>query len=65
VLVYDHKAPRAPDGTDRYLCYDSNHPDGPRELTWIPSKQAFEFQKDQEFVGGFTRVFHVYGKWLQ
>jgi hypothetical protein len=64
VLVYAHKQARA-DGIDRYLCYDSNHPDGPRELTWIPSKGAFEFQKDQEFVGGFTRVFRVYGKWLQ
>jgi len=30
-------------------------------LKWIPAKSAFEFQKDQEFVGGFTRVFHVYG----
>jgi hypothetical protein len=65
VLVYGHKGARAPDETDRYLCYDSNHPDGPRELKWIPEKLAFEFQKDQEFVGGFTRVFHVYGKWLQ
>jgi hypothetical protein len=65
VLVYAHKKARARDGTDRYLCYDSNHPDGPRELTWIPAKRAFEFQKDEEFVGGFARVFHVYGKWLQ
>ena len=65
VLVYAHKGARAPDGTDRYLSYDSNHPDGPRELKWIPAKRAFEFQKDQEFVGGFARVFHVYGKLLQ
>jgi hypothetical protein len=65
VLVYAHKGARAPDGTDRYLSYDSNHPDGPRELKWIPAKHAFEFQKDQEFVGGFARVFHVYGKLLQ
>jgi hypothetical protein len=65
VVVYAHKKARAPDGTDRYFCYDSNHPDGPRELKWIPAKRAFEFQKDQEFVGGFTRVFHVYGELLQ
>jgi hypothetical protein len=65
VLVYAHKGTRAPDGTDRYLCYDSNHPDGPRELKWIPAKRAFEFEKDEEFVGGFARVFHVYGKWMQ
>jgi hypothetical protein len=65
VLVYAHKGGRAPDGTDRYICYDSNHPDGPRELKWIPAKRAFDFQKDQEFVGGFARVFHVYGRFLQ
>jgi len=62
VLVYTHKQRRAPDGTDRYLTYDPNHPDGPRELKWLPAQRAFDFQKDQEFVGGFTRVFQVYGK---
>ena len=31
----------------------------------MPAKRAFEFQKDEEFVGGFTRVFQVYGKSLQ
>lgn len=65
VLVYGHKEAGSPDGIDHYLCYDSNHPDGPRELKWIPAKRAFDFQKDQEFVGGFARVFHVYGKFLQ
>ena len=65
VLVYDHEASRSPDGGDRYLVYDPNHPDGPRELKWLPAKREFDFQKDQEFVGGFTRVFHVYGKWMQ
>jgi hypothetical protein len=65
VIVYAHKGARAPDGTDRYLCYDSNHPDGPRELKWIPANTAFDYQKDQEFVGGFARVFHVYGRLLQ
>ena len=58
VLVYAHKGSHS----DRYLTYDPNHPDGPRELKWIPGKRAFDFQKDEEFVGGFTRVFQVYGK---
>lgn len=58
VLVYSHKGPHS----DRYLTYDPNHPDGPRELKWLPVKRAFDFQKDEEFVGGFTRVFQVYGK---
>lgn len=62
VLVYAHKANRLKDGTDRYLTYDPNHPDGPRELKWSPAERAFDFQKDEEFVGGFTRVFQVYGK---
>jgi hypothetical protein len=58
VLVYAHKGPHS----DHYLTYDPNHPDGPRELKWLPRKRAFDFQKDEEFVGGFTRVFQVYGK---
>jgi len=65
VLVYAHERKRAPDGTDRYLVYDPNHPDGPRELKWLPATRSFDFQKDEEFVGGFTRVFQVYGKPLQ
>jgi hypothetical protein len=65
VLVYSRKDTRSPDGTDRYMVYDPNHPDGPRELTWVPAKRQFEFQKDKEFPGGFTRVFQVYGKLLQ
>lgn len=62
VLVYARKPKRSKDGEDRYFVYDPNHPDGPRELKWLPSKRAFDFQKDEEFVGGFTRVFQVYGK---
>ena len=27
--------------------------------------RVFNFQKDEEFAGGFTRVFQVYGKPLQ
>src|SRR6266446_3375331 len=65
VLVYTHDGQRSPDGTDHYLVYDPNHPDAPRHLKWLPAKREFDYQKDQEFVGGFTRVFHVYGKFLQ
>src|SRR5947209_15318312 len=65
VLVYKHDRPRSADGTDHYLVYDPNHPDGPRHLKWLPAKREFNFQKDQEFAGGFTRVFQVYGKALQ
>jgi hypothetical protein len=65
VLVYAHKPARVKDGSVHYLVYDPNHPDGPRELKWLPAKRAFDFQKDKEFVGGFTRVFQVYGKPFQ
>jgi len=65
VLVYKHSRPRSPDGSDHYLVYDPNHPDGPRHLEWLPAKREFSFEKDQEFVGGFTRVFEVYGRALQ
>ena len=65
VLVYGRKAARPGSGVDRYLTYDPNHPEGPRELTWSEAKQEFSFQKDETFRGGFTNVFHVYGKWLQ
>jgi hypothetical protein len=62
VLVYAMKPARSKAGVDRYICYDPNHPDAPRELKWLPDKREFDFQKDEEFVGGFTRVFQVYGK---
>jgi hypothetical protein len=65
VLVYKHSAARSADGSDHYLVYDPNHPDAPRHLEWLPTKREFSYQKDQEFVGGFTRVFQVYGKILQ
>lgn len=64
VLVYDRK-PLGPNGIEHYLVYDPNHPDAPRELKWSPKYKVFNFEKDEEFVGGFTRVFQVYGKWLQ
>jgi len=65
VLVYKHDRPQSADGTDYYLVYDPNHADAPRHLTWLPAKREFSYEKDQEFVGGFARVFHVYGKFLQ
>jgi len=65
VLVYTHDDHRTADGIDRYLVYDPNHSDAPRHLKWLPAKREFSYEKDQEFVGGFTRVFQVYGKFLQ
>ncbi|HEY4285129.1 MAG TPA: hypothetical protein VGM62_18850 [Chthoniobacterales bacterium] len=65
VLVYGRKPASSKNKGDRYNCYDPNHPDGPRELVWLPDKQEFNFEKDQEFVGGFARVFRVYSKPLQ
>jgi hypothetical protein len=65
VLVYSHDGRKSADGIDRYLVYDPNHSDAPRHLQWLPDKREFTFEKDEEFVGGFTRVFHVYGKFLQ
>lgn len=64
VLVYARKA-GARNGIERYVVYDPNHPDGPRELKWSPGMRVFNYQKDEEFKGGFTRVYQVYGKWLQ
>ena len=65
VLVYNHDKPRSTDGTDHYLVYDPNHPERPRHLEWLPAKREFSYEKDNEFAGGFTRVFQVYGKALQ
>jgi hypothetical protein len=59
VLVYQRKAGSR---IDRYVCYDPNHAEAPRELVWRPDKQQFNYQKDQEFGGGYTRVYQVYGK---
>ena len=62
VLVYAKKP--APNGgkIDKYICYDPNHPDAPRELSWSRELRVFNYVKDEEFVGGYTRVYHVYGK---
>jgi hypothetical protein len=62
VLVYARKPIRSNNGIDHYLVYDPNHPDAPRELKWSTKMRVFNYQKDEEFVGGFTRAFQVYGK---
>jgi hypothetical protein len=62
VLVYAKKPARRGSKIDRYVCYDPNHPERPRELKWSSSQSLFNFEKDQEFIGGYTRVYQVYGK---
>jgi hypothetical protein len=64
VLVYAHKS-KGGDKSEKYICYDPNHPEAPRELTWLPDKREFNFEKDLEFGGGYTRVYQIYGKFLQ
>ena len=63
-LVYSKKLGGST-GMDRYLVYDPNHPGAPRELTWFSRTRAFAYQKDWDFIGGFVRVYQVYGKPLQ
>jgi hypothetical protein len=65
VLVYKRKSVSQNDRIERYLVYDPNHPESPRELTWSPSTCRFAYQKDWDFIGGFVRVYQIYGKWLQ
>jgi len=65
VLVYKRKAVSQNDGIERYLVYDPNHPESPRELTWSPTTRSFAYQKDWDFIGGFVHVYQIYGKWLQ
>ena len=65
VLVYKRKPASQNSGIDRYLVYDPNHPESPRELTWSSRDGAFAYQKDWDFIGGFVLVFQIYGKWLQ
>lgn len=64
VLIYKRKSISA-DGVEHYLVYDSNHPEGPRNLTWSERDHTFVYQKDWDFVGGPVRVYHVYGKAFQ
>lgn len=65
ILVYKQKSVSPNPGVERYLAYDPNHPEAPRELTWFSRARAFAYQKDWDFIGGFVRVFQVYGKPLQ
>jgi hypothetical protein len=65
VLIYRQKSSAPNPGVDHYLVYDPNHPESPRELTWSARDRAFSYQKDWDFVGGFVRVYQVYGKPLQ
>lgn len=62
VLVYAHRSLGRDRDTVRYWVYDPNHPEKPRELDYSLSKREFSFEKDWDFVGGFVRVYHVYGK---
>lgn len=63
VLVYAKGAGSAE--IDRYLVYDPNHPEGPRQLWWSRPERSFEYQKDWDFVGGHLRVYQIYGMPLQ
>jgi hypothetical protein len=65
VLVYKRKSFSPNPGVERYLVYDPNHPESPRELTWSPSTRSFSYQKDWDFIGGHVRIYQVYGKPLQ
>ena len=65
VLIYELKSSSSNPGEDRYLVYDPNHPESPRELTWSTRDRAFAYQKDYDFVGGYVRVYQVYGEPLQ
>ena len=65
VLIYKLKSSSPNPGVDRYLVYDPNHAELPRELTWSAHDRAFSYQKDWDFVGGVVRVYQVYGKPLQ
>jgi hypothetical protein len=62
VLVYAKRNGDSRNGIEHYLAYDPNHADAPRELRWSPAMKLFNYPKDEEFVGGFTRVYQVYGK---
>lgn len=64
VLVYTKTRSNSA-GVETYLVYDPNHPEKPRELWWSDRQQAFGFEKDWDFVGGYVRVYQIYGKPLQ
>ena len=51
VLIYGRTS-KPGDKVDKFICYDPNHPEAPRGLTWLPDKREFNFEKDPEFGGG-------------
>jgi hypothetical protein len=65
VLIYKQESFSPNPGVERYLVYDPNHPESPRELSWSPHTRSFSYQKDWDFIGGSVRVYQVYGKRLQ
>jgi len=65
VLIYKQNGFSPNPGLERYLVYDPNHPESPRELSWSPHTRTFSYQKDWDFVGGFVRVYQVYGQPMQ
>jgi hypothetical protein len=65
VLIYKEKSFSPNPGVERYLVYDPNHPESPRELIWSPHTRSFSYQRDWDFIGGFVRIYQVYSKWLQ
>ena len=65
VLIYKQKSFSPNPGIERYLVYDPNHPESPRELTWSSLARSFSYQKDWDFIGGSVRIYQVYDKWLQ
>jgi len=65
LLIYRRISSAPNSAVDRSPVYDPNHSDSPRILIWSASDRAFSSQKDWDFIGGFVRVYQVYGKPLQ
>ena len=65
VLAYAHRSSDRHGDTITYWVYDPNHAEKPRKLNYSLGKREFSFEKDWDFVGGFVRVYHVYGRALQ
>ena len=65
VLIYKRKSSAPNPGVEHYLVYDPNHPESPRNLTWSERDRAFSYQKDWDFIGGYVRVYEVYGRPFQ
>ena len=64
VLIYGHQTGAAAGGV-RYLVYDPNHPEAPRDIRYAARSGEFSYQKDWDFVGGKVTVLQVYGRWGQ